>query len=45
LFKSYSPLLSTKTIVDVSGFPEGLYFIQIESEDYSVVKKFVKVHP
>jgi hypothetical protein len=45
LFKSLGPPLSTKTIVDVSDFPEGLYFIQIERENDSVVKKFVKVHP
>ncbi|NCB07468.1 MAG: T9SS type A sorting domain-containing protein [Bacteroidia bacterium] len=45
LLKSFGPPMSTKTIVDVSGFPEGLYFIKIESEDESVVRKFVKVHP
>lgn len=45
LCKNIDAPLSTNVVIDVSTFEEGLYFIHIGTEGYSVLKKFVKIHP
>ncbi|MFH0864810.1 MAG: T9SS type A sorting domain-containing protein, partial [Bacteroidota bacterium] len=40
IYKSNTDEMNTS--IDVSGFPEGLYFIKAESEKVITVKKFVK---
>jgi hypothetical protein len=42
LLKIYEPQLNTKSTLDISFLPEGLYYIQIRQGKHAVVKKFVK---
>jgi hypothetical protein len=37
-----SSTFSSNSIVDISGFSSGVYLIKFHSEDFTVVKKFVK---
>ena len=36
------PLLQNKTVVDISNFTNGMYFVKIKTENGVIVKKFVK---
>jgi hypothetical protein len=42
LLKIYEPQLNTKSTLDISFLPEGLYYIQIRQGKHPVVKKLVK---